>query len=318
MAPRGGYSSAEPDRGQLMSGKTVTSARWRERLSPYLYVLPALLVFLLFKGYPTLHNLYLTLFDWDGISPDKTFVGLANYLAMLDDYILGRALLNTGIYVAVTVVTEVGGGLLLALLFNIGFRGSAILRMLAFSPFMIPMVAVGILWSLILDPYVGILNQLLRALGLEALALPWLGHGSTALASILVVSFWKYVGFNMILFFGALQRLPRQLYEAAYLDGASRWQVFRRVTVPLLRDTTTVVTLYCIIGGINMFDLFWVMTQGGPAHSTEILSTWAVLRAFKFFQMGYGAAIVTVVLMLCLIATIVYLGARQRKEGVEY
>jgi raffinose/stachyose/melibiose transport system permease protein len=183
---------------------------------------------------------------------------------------------------------------------------------------MIPMVAVGILWSLILDPYVGVINGLLRAVGLEVLARPWLGNSKTALISILGVSFWRFVGFNMILFFGALQRMPKELYEAAHLDGASQGRVFRDITIPLLRETTTVVTLYCVIGGINMFDLFWVMTQGGPAHTTEILSTWAVLKAFKFFQMGYGATIVTVILVLCVAATVVYLGARQRGERIEY
>ena len=289
-----------------------------EGLAPYAYVLPAFAVFVLFKGYPTIYNIYLTFFSWDGISPQKLFVGAKNYLDMVGDPVLWGALLNTAIYVAVTVVTEVGGGLLLALLFSLKFRGSSIFRLLAFSPFMIPMVAVGILWSLILDPYVGVVNGLLREIGLEAAARPWLGESKTALISILGVSFWRFIGFNMILFFGALQRMPKELYEAAYIDGASRGRVFRSITIPLLRETTTVVTLYCVIGGINMFDLFWVMTQGGPAHSTEILSTWAVLKAFKFFQMGYGATIVTVILVLCVIASVVYLGARQRGERVEY
>jgi len=292
--------------------------RFSEALAPYIYVFPALAVFILFKGYPTIHNLYLTLFSWDGISPEKLYVGAKNYLDMLGDYVLWRALANTAIYVAVTVVTEVGGGLLLALLFSLKFRGSSVFRLLAFSPFMIPMVAVGILWSLILDPYVGVINGLLRAVGLDVLARPWLGNSKTALISILGVSFWRFVGFNMILFFGALQRMPKELYEAAHLDGASQGRVFRNITIPLLRETTTVVTLYCVIGGINMFDLFWVMTQGGPAHTTEILSTWAVLKAFKFFQMGYGATIVTVILVLCVAATVVYLGARQRGERIEY
>lgn len=300
-----------------MSGR-ARRIRFSEALAPYIYVFPALAVFILFKGYPTIHNLYLTLFSWDGISPEKLYVGAKNYLDMLGDYVLWRALANTAIYVAVTVVTEVGGGLLLALLFSLKFRGSSVFRLLAFSPFMIPMVAVGILWSLILDPYVGVINGLLRAVGLEVLARPWLGNSKTALISILGVSFWRFVGFNMILFFGALQRMPKELYEAAHLDGASQGRVFRNITIPLLRETTTVVTLYCVIGGINMFDLFWVMTQGGPAHTTEILSTWAVLKAFKFFQMGYGATIVTVILVLCVAATVVYLGARQRGERIEY
>ena len=300
-----------------MSGR-ARRIRFSEALAPYIYVFPALAVFILFKGYPTIHNLYLTLFSWDGISPEKLYVGAKNYLDMLGDYVLWRALANTAIYVAVTVVTEVGGGLLLALLFSLKFRGSSVFRLLAFSPFMIPMVAVGILWSLILDPYVGVINGLLRAVGLDVLARPWLGNSKTALISILGVSFWRFVGFNMILFFGALQRMPKELYEAAHLDGASQGRVFRNITIPLLRETTTVVTLYCVIGGINMFDLFWVMTQGGPAHTTEILSTWAVLKAFKFFQMGYGATIVTVILVLCVAATVVYLGARQRGERIEY
>jgi raffinose/stachyose/melibiose transport system permease protein len=300
----------------LMSSDRLLRAK--KDLSPYLYVLPALVVFFVFKGYPTLYNLFLTLFSWDGISRDMDFVGLRNIAELFRDPILHRAILNNAIYVLVTVVTEVGGGLLLALLLNLGFRIAPILRLLAFAPFMVPMVAVGIMWSLILDPYVGIVNAVLNSIGLEALARPWLGSSKTALLSILGVSLWVYLGFNMILFYGALQRIPRQLYEAAYIDGATRAQSFRRITVPLLRETTTVVTLYCIIGGINIFDLFWVTTGGGPAHSTEVMSTWAVLQAFKYFNMGYGASIVTVILVFCMLTTIVYLRARQREQGVEY
>lgn len=285
---------------------------------PYFYILPAFLIFFLFKAYPTLYNFYLTFFQWDGVSPSKQFVGLLNYITMFDDYIFRKAIVNNGIYVGVTVITEVGGGLLLALLLNMGFRGSSFLRMLAFTPFMVPMVAVGILWVLILDPYVGIANQFLHTVGWSRLARPWLGESSTALISILFVSFWRFVGFNMMLFYGALQRIPQELYEAAYIGGASRWQCFRFVTIPLLRETTTVVSLYCIIGGINMFDLFWVMTQGGPAHATELLSTWAVFQAFKYFNMGYGATLVVVVLVLCMITSIIYLGARKKKERIEY
>jgi raffinose/stachyose/melibiose transport system permease protein len=296
----------------------LARSRLNKTVSPYLYVLPALLVFVLFKGYPTLYNLYLTLFNWDGISPGKDFVGLRNYLALIQDPILHRAIINNAIYVAVTVLTEVGGGLILALLMNMGFKISPLLRLMVFAPFMVPMVAVGILWSLILDPYVGIVNHLLKAVGLTAFAKPWLGTPSTALISILAVSLWVYLGFNMMLFYGALQRIPKQLYEAAYIDGATRAKSFRFITIPLLRETTTVVTLYCIIGGINMFDLFWVMTQGGPAHSTEILSTWAVLQAFKYFNMGYGAAIVAVILALCMIATVIYLRIRQREDRIEF
>jgi len=284
----------------------------------YFYILPAFLIFFLFKLYPTLYNFYLTVFQWDGISPSKEFVGPLNYLTMFNDYIFHKAIVNNGIYVGVTVITEVGGGLLLALLLNMGFRGFPFLRMLAFAPFMVPMVAVGILWALILDPYVGIVNHFLHAVGWNQLARPWLGHSSTALISILFVSFWRFVGFNMMLFYGALQRIPQELYEAAHIGGASRWQCFRFITIPLLRETTTVVTLYCIIGGINMFDLFWVMTQGGPAHATELLSTWAVFQAFKYSNMGYGATLVVVVLVLCMITSIIYLGARKKKERIEY
>ena len=248
------------------------------KLCPYFFVLPAFAVFIIFKGYPTLYNIFLSFFKWDAISPVKEFVGFKNYADMLSDYILHKAVINTGIYVLITVVTEVGGGLALALLLNIGFRGSAFMRLLAFSPFMIPMVAVGILWSLILDPYIGVVNFFFKGIGLEQFAKPWLGDSSTAMLSILFVSLWRFLGFNMMLFFGALQRMPQQLYDAASIDGVSRFQCFRYITIPLLRETTTVVTLYCIIGGINMFDLFWVMTQGGPAHSTEILSTWAVTQ----------------------------------------
>lgn len=286
--------------------------------SAYLYLLPSGFFFAVFILYPIVNNLYLTFFNWSGISPTKEFIGWANYAKMVSDPVFWISLKNNIVYVVVTLATEVFAGLALAMLLNIKLRGSSILRMIYFSPSMLSMVIVGILWSFMLNPYFGLVNCTLRTIGLGNFARSWLGDPSTALWAVLGVSLWRWIGFNMLIFYAGLQRIPDSLYESAYIDGASTWTCFWRITIPLMREMITVVTTYAIIGGLNMFDLFWVMTRGGPHHATELMATWAIRVAFTFNQMSYGATLIEVMFILTMVTTIVYLTIRGRAEVIEY
>lgn len=286
--------------------------------SAYFYLIPAGFFFTVFTLYPIINNLYITFFDWTGISPTKQFIGFSNYIKMFNDGIFWVSLKNNIIYVLVTLITEVFAGLALAMLLNIKLKGSSILRMVYFSPSMLSMVIVGILWSFMLNPYFGIVNCVLTVMGLGSLTRNWLGNSSIALYAVLAVSLWRWIGFNMLIFYAGLQRIPESLYEAARIDGASTWTCFWCITIPLMREMITVVSTYAIIGGLNMFDLFWVMTRGGPHHATELMATWAVRVAFTFNRMSYGATLIEVMFMLTMVTTVIYLTLRRKAEVIEY
>jgi len=262
-----------------------------ERATLRRLTLPALAVYLLFVVGPVAAAAALSLFDWDGIGPIR-FVGLEQYgRALFRDPIFARSWLNNGIYVAITLVTEVGFGLLFAAALQARLPLPGFWRALFFSPMVLSMVVVGLLWSFVLNPEFGLLNQTLRRVGLAAWAQPWLGDDRTALAAISLVSGWRYAGFYMALYAAGLRRIPPEVLEAARLDGAGEVFLFRRITLPLLAPVTAVAVLLCVTGGFQAFDLFFVMTDGGPFHGTETPALWMIKKGFNRQSLGYGAAL---------------------------
>lgn len=233
----------------------------------------------------------LSLFQWDGISPAR-FLGAANFArALFDDPIFARSLLNNTLYILITLVVEVGFGLLFAAALQARLPLAGLWRALFFSPMVLSMVVVGLLWSFVLNPEAGLLNAALRSLGLRAWERAWLGGDRTALAAVSLVSGWRYAGFYMALFAAGLSRIPGEVLEAGRLDGAGEWTLFRRITLPLLAPVTAVAVLLCVTGGFQAFDLFFVMTNGGPYHSTEIPALWMIKKAFNRQSLGYGSAL---------------------------
>ena len=284
---------------------------------PYLFVLPALLLFSAFVLLPLGASVYYGFTRWDGISAPE-WVGLRNYARALGDGIYLRSYLNVTIYIIGTLVVEVAFGLVMAVLLDTERRGFALLRVLFFSPVVLSMVAAGLLWSFVYDLRFGLLNGALDAVGLGALARPWLADPNTALAAIMVVSGWKYAGFYMIIYLAALRRIPESLYEAARLDGAGPLVRFFRITVPLLRETSIVTILLCVTGGFAAFDLFFAMTNGGPFNATEIPTTWIVKQAFDRGRFGYGIALTVIMAAVVGLISIVYLRISGSGDRVEY
>lgn len=253
--------------------------------------LPALGLYLLFVVGPIIAAGGLSLFDWDGIGPAR-FVGLDQYArALFRDPIFARSWTNNLIYVAITLVVEVGFGLLFAAALQARLPGAGFWRALFFSPMVLSMVVVGLLWSFVLNPEFGLLNTMLRQVGLGTWAMAWLGDERTALLSISLVSGWRYAGFYMALFAAGLRRVPPEVLEAARLDGASEPKLFARMTLPLLGPVTAVALLLCVTGGFQAFDLFFVMSDGGPFHSTEVPALWMIKKGFNRQSLGYGAAL---------------------------
>lgn len=275
---------------------------------------PALALYVLFVIGPILAVGFISLLRWDGITAPQ-WAGLANFQrALFADPIFARSFLNNAVYIVITLVVEVGFGLLFAAALQARLPLAGLWRALFFSPMVLSLVVVGLLWSFVFNPDAGLLNQGLRAMGLASWEREWLGSDATALVAISLVSGWRYAGFYMALFAAGLTRIPPEVLEAARLDGAAEWTLFRRVTLPLLAPVTAVAVLLCVTGGFQAFDLFFVMTDGAPYHSTEIPSLWMVKKAFNRQSLGYGAALG--VLLTLVVAVLGGLQARLRREAV--
>jgi ABC-type sugar transport system permease subunit len=252
---------------------------------------PALILYLVFVVGPVLMAAGLSLFRWDGVGAAR-FVGLGNYArALFGDPIFLRSFANNALYIAITLVVEVGFGLLFAGALQARLPLASFWRALFFSPMVLSLVVVGLLWSFVLNPDFGLLNAALRSLGLGGDARAWLGEEATALPVVSLVSGWRYAGFYMALFAAGLRRIPGEVLEAGRLDGAGEVTLFGRVTLPLLAPVTAVAVLLCVTGGFQAFDLFFVMTSGAPFHSTEIPALWMIKKAFDRQSLGYGAAL---------------------------
>ncbi|MFZ4662900.1 MAG: carbohydrate ABC transporter permease [Caldilineaceae bacterium] len=276
---------------------TLPITRRRQNWTPYLWVLPAVLLYAIFKLAPMVAGLYLALLQWDGIEPAK-FVGLRNFQRMLEDEAILLALGNNVQYALGTVVGKIVLSLFLALLLNQSLRGRSFYRTALFLPVVMSFVVVGILWAWLYNAQFGLVNSLMQRLGLDALILDWLGDPKVALWSLVAVDVWKWYGFHMVIFLAGLQTIPVELYEAARIDGANRWRQFLHITLPLLQPVMLVNVTLSLMGGFGVFDIPYVMTEGGPANSTLVMALHIYIQGFKFYKFGYAAALSYVLLTL--------------------
>jgi ABC-type sugar transport system permease subunit len=266
----------------------------------FVFIAPAVVIFIAFVAVPVVGTVVTSFVVWDGIDR-PVFNGLGHFVrALTSDPILARSFANNLIYFVATLVLEVVYGLALALTLNRRGKTAAICRAGRCSPMMLSGVVIGLLWRFAYHPSsaVGLANGALSAIGLDGWTQPWLAQTGTALAAICLTSGWAYAGFYMILFHAALQRIPNELYEAAALDGASWLKTFWGITLPLLKETTFVSVLLCFTGAFKAFDLIYVMTDGEPHHTTEIVTTWLIKEAFDRGHLGYGSAIAVLLMIV--------------------
>ena len=289
------------------------------RWTPYVLVAPAVLVFAFVVLIPAILNTALSVMDWSG-TDQMRFVGLDNFFRAFRDDIYLMAYRNTFLYIGMTLVLEVLVGLVLAGLVTMRGTRTAFYRIAFFVPVMLPMVVIAVLWSFVYSDDIGLINTGLRGIGLDEWAPVWLGDPSTALIAVSVVSGWIYAGFYMAIFYAALQRIPANIVEAATLDGASQWRIFFSVRVPMIRPIIEIAVLLCVTGAFQSFDLFYVMTNGGPDHATEIITTYLVEVVFRFHDLGYGAALATIMTVVVLALGFVFTRIRARAGGanIEY
>lgn len=259
----------------------------------YLLIAPAFLLFLVFNAYPLLWSLYISLTSWDGLSSIKTFVGIQNYKNLLSNHEFQVSLRVTIIYViSVTAFSSILGFIIALNLQKIRF--SNIYKTLYFSPVVTATVAAGVVWKLIFDPFSGILNKFISAIGITGPN--WLSDTRFALPAVIVVGIWKRIGFAMVVFAAGLASLPTTTYEAAALDGADGLKAIRFITIPLLKPIFFVVFITGFIDSIQVFDHIFVMTNGGPMGSTQVLSMLLYNQGFRLFHLGIASAVGWIIL----------------------
>jgi multiple sugar transport system permease protein len=269
----------------------------------WLSLLPAILFLAVFVGFPVVYSLSLSFHDWNLTSETADWVGLANYQALLSDEIFIRSLRQTTVFTVAMTVCVLVLSLAIALLLDLKLRFIAVYRTILYLPAVTSLVAIGIVWVWMFDPQYGLINQLLRILGLEGPL--WLSDPNTALMALVITSAWRNIGYFATIFLAGLQGIDITYYEAARVDGASAWHCFWSITLPLLRPTILFVVVMSVILSFQVFALVYVMTGGGPAGSTSVIVFYLYQQAFTYFRMGYASAVGYVLFVIIFVLTIV-------------
>ncbi|WP_180954537.1 carbohydrate ABC transporter permease [Bacillus sp. V5-8f] len=267
-----------------------------------LFILPGLLIYLVFFVLPTLSSLFFSFTDWSGMSGDYRFVGMANYQHMLNDTVFQMSLGNNLKFMFVVLIVQFACSLALALFLKKNTRTNVFLRAVYFFPTILSSVSVSFIWLFMYDPNFGVLNAMLDRFNVDGVN--WLGDKKLAIYSVAFVQAWFHTGQMIVIFVAGLQSIPDDLYEVARIEGASEWQIFRNITWPLVAPAAVIVAAYTTIQSFKAFDLIFAMTRGGPNYSTEILSTYLYSSAFMNNQFGYASAISMVFMLIVALITL--------------
>jgi raffinose/stachyose/melibiose transport system permease protein len=302
--------SAVSDDASLTKARATSSRGRRPNQRPPLhmivaFLLPALTLYLVFVLYPIVQSLRYSLYKWNGLEPLTRYVGTANFFQAFRDPLFREAIRHNFVIIGLSLLLQLPFALSLAVLLNQRLRGRALLRTFFFAPYILSEVVTGVVWRQIFRPD-GLLDHMLNGSGAHGLVHQWLGDPKVALYSLFFVISWKYFGFHMVLLLAGLQQIPKELGEAASIDGANAWQRFRFVTLPLLSPTLKVSAFLSIIGALQLFDLVWVTTKGGPVNSTATMATYLVDWGFRRNQFGYASAVSIIVFGLSLFIAILY------------
>ena len=295
----------------LRNATWTNNTRLRTLITDALFLLPAFVVFAVFFAYPVISSFYFSLTKWDGINPELKFIGLANFQKLMGDRHFWTALRNTFRYAILVTVIQNVLGLILALAVTSKVYRS--FRVLFLVPPLLSSIAIGSIWSYMYAPN-GAVNSLLTLAGLEGLAQDWLGNPRLALYSLVVANIWKWTGMAMIIYLAGIQAIPKTIHEAASIDGVDVWQRFRHVTFPLIAPAFTINVVLSMIGSLKVFDIIYIMTQGGPGRATESITTYIFSRAFEANKFGYGTAIAVVMFAIILALSLIQLHFLTRRE----
>jgi multiple sugar transport system permease protein len=300
---------------QIGATRKRASAYYMERIYPYISILPVALVIALFAIYPIIHAVRMSFYQYLLTRPnDHPFVGLENFIDVITSYYFKSSIQVTAIYTVAVVIGVIIYGLGVALLMNTKVRLSTPLKIVILLPWALPAVVSGLLWKWILHADFGILNGILYSIGLIDSYIPFLANPTQAKMALVMAHIWKEGPLVAIFFLAGLQLIPDELYEAARIDGGTGWRILRYVTLPLLRPIFLVVIVYETVTAILTFDTIYVMTGGGPANSTALISWFAYSEIFKALNLGHGIALAIIIAMITLVLIILYLRVLRTEE----
>jgi len=296
---------AIPDIFKLKRG-AGSPRSFKDALTIFLFLLPALVLFLLFVIYPIFQSVYYSFFDWKGFGPAEDFIGLGNFKNILGDKVFMIALRNAGLLIVFSLLIQLPLSLLLAVMVGRDLPGRIFFRTIFFMPYVISEVITAIMWLFLLNPNPerGFINAVIVAFGGEAQ--PWLGDMTLVLPALFIALTWKYFGFHMLLYMAGLQNIPQEIEEAGRIDGANSLQNFFYITLPLLGSTIRTSVYLSVLGSIQQFILVWIMSKGGPVNASETLATYMIRFGFVRFQLGYASAVAIYMFVLCLTFSLIY------------
>jgi len=298
-----------------MSRTAMLRGRTRSVSSPltgFLFVLPAFALFCVFGIWPIVRSFILSLHEWPGIG-EMTWMGLKNYTKAFSEGIVRMSFLNNAVYSLGIILFGVVPGLVLSILLVSTMKGRLVFQTIFFFPRLLAQVIVSVVWSWIFNPMFGILNNLLRAVGLGRFAIGWLGDPTWAMWAVIVAGGWTYFGFCMVIFMAALQNTDPFLYDAALIDGASGLRIFWSVTMPQIQNVLTMIVIFTLIDSFKVFDIIYMMTRGGPGDKTQIMATFIYRESFRHNHYGYGSAVSILLTLFILAVSAVTLRMRERK-----
>lgn len=279
--------------------------------------MPALVIYLSVVALPVFSTAYNSFFKWNLVDTKK-FVGIKNFVQLFTiDTIFKTSLTNTLLLLVLSIVIQVPGAIILALAITRTKRGSRYYKTVYFMPNILASVAVGLLWSFVYNPEFGIINRLLTAVGLESATGLWLADQKAVLPCIMVVICWQFIGYHMIIYLAAIENIPQSLIEIATIDGANMRQRIFHIILPLIKPIIRIDTVLIATGSLRYFDLIYVMSNGGPSHSSEVMALYMYYKSFRDMQYGYGSAIALVLLVMCLAVTVI-LNKLLKSEDIEF
>lgn len=271
--------------------------------STCLFVLPALIPLIVFWIYPICRSIWISFTDWDYMTPTYHFVFLKNYISLFKDSRFYEALLNTLVFTIGTLVPTIVIGLGLAVLLQKPFIGSGIVKFILFSPWITPTVAISIVWTWIYQPNDGLANMVLSLFGMPGLK--WISSSQTAMLSVIIVTVWKSMGYAMIFYLSALEKVPDELYEASALDGAGKWRQFKAVTLPCISPTTFFLMIITMINSLQAYDQIQILTQGGPSGSTRTLLYMYYQLGFEEYKMGQATSVAVIMIVITVLLSLI-------------
>ena len=266
---------------------------------------PAVALFAAFVLLPIVIAAYYGMFNWTGYGPLSDFTGLHNYKLVLEDPVFRSSLWHNLIIAVLSLVIQLPVSIAIALLLNRKMRGGSFLRLAVFAPYVVSQATTAVLWLLLLQPG-GFVDELMKSVGLGSLVQEWLANPTIVLYTMFAVLTWQFIGFGVILLLAGLQSIPAELREAASIDGASAWQTTRRITLPLLGPTVRIWIFLSMIGSLQVFDLVWIMTLGGPANASSTMVTYMIFFGFHSLEFGYGSAAAVILFVISFVLAFLY------------